>query len=278
MRVEFGTGVRILVVLAIVPALVCTCRRQLRFQVVPSTPQYLLRFPDLVETPLQEILEPFQNMSEGWVELSAPMELRVERAYFSDPAQRTIANYVGTEAARYAVLPGGELRLLSLESLPASERSGEPAVDELITASERRRPHHRLFLQVLFDQGGEAQRAILLSAESRGAMERLTMELLRDPESVCSKGSSSCTVFPVETTAAPDIPIVVDGEARSVPWTTRLATIAGGTRSITMRRVHNGVLTPVELDPSDPESLALFLLPGDDIRRDRVAAAPRPTR
>ena len=236
------------------------------FRVIRETPQYLLQSPDSLKTPFWELLDPFQDMYEGWVALSAPMKLRVEKVYFSDPDERTIANYIGTETVRYAVLHSGELQQVSLESLPISGRRGEPPVQDLIPASQRRLPNHRLFLQLMFNQGGETQHAILLSAESTAALQRLTMELIRDPVSTCRPASRPCTTFPEDSTASPDIEIVENGQPRSVPWTTRLASIVRDAHSVELHRFHDGVWTPVELDSNDPEALSLFLLPGDHIQ------------
>ena len=165
------------------------------FRVIPGLPDYLLQSPDSVTTPLEAILDPFQDTSEGWIELGPSMELRVEQAIFSDPDERTVANYVGLETVRYVVLPSGELQQIFLESLPNSDGRTVPRVEDLILVEQLRLPQHRLFLQVIFDREGGTQGAVLLSAASTAALDRLTRDLIDDPKAACRPGSDFCTVF-----------------------------------------------------------------------------------
>ena len=236
------------------------------FRVIPGLPDYLLQSPDSVTTPLEAILDPFQDTSEGWIELGPSMELRVEQAIFRDPEERTVANYVGLETVRYVVLPSGELQQIFLESLPNSDGRTVPRVEDLIPVEQLRLTQHRLFLQVIFDREGGTQGAVLLSAASMAVLERLTRDLIDDPKAACRPGSDFCTVFSEDSTAGPDIGVVVNGQPRSVPWTTRLRGIVREAESFELYRFHAGALTRVELDTNDPSALALFLLPGDHIR------------
>jgi hypothetical protein len=219
-----------------------------------------------METPFSNLLDGFHDMTEGWVDLIAGMELRLEKAYFDDTDDATVPRYIGTEIVRYAVDPAGALKRVGLELLTDTERGGEPSVLESIRRDQLELPHHRVFLQLIFRQTATVEPAILLSATSPEAIEHASTQLARTLDSVCSAVSIACTVFPGTTLAAPDIGIVVDGEGRMVPLTTRLSTVVRGANDFEVWRLHHGVPMPVELDPSDPQATGFFLLPGDEIR------------
>jgi hypothetical protein len=62
--------------------------------------------------------------------------------------------------------------------------------------------------------------------------------------------------------------LVVNGRPQSVLWNSALGSIAIHPRHIQLLRAYAGRLTPVEIDPSDPNALRLPLLPGDQIAWD----------
>ncbi len=90
------------------------------FQVIPHSPQYLLRSPpDSHRTPFTEVLKAYNGFEAGhaWIDLTPDMELSIENAYYEAGAMRSgLAGFLGTEVARYAVLSNG-LDLLSVQPM-----------------------------------------------------------------------------------------------------------------------------------------------------------------
>jgi hypothetical protein len=258
---------RLGIVLAFVGmSLACAARRVAVFQVLPASPDYLLRSPDAKETPFPEVLGGYTNVGPGWVELRPQIELRVENAYFREGAPKHgLANFLGTEIVRYRMLPTGTLEQLTVESRLERRPADQPPVQELLGEAQRRYTHHRLFYQVLFNKKADTHNAVLLSASSVKELDGLTQELIREPGSVCGAGFPHCTVFPEACTTSLEIGIVVNGVPRTVPWTTTLAEVVGRNGQPKVFRPYLSRLAPVKIDPNDADSLRLPLLPGDHI-------------
>ena len=236
------------------------------FQVLRGTPEYLLRAPDSSETPFPELFNRYRNQGIGSVDLRPQMELRVEAAYYREGSvSRNPADYLGTEIARFQVRPNGRLQLISVQSGLKGPRGKQPPVQSLIRTAQRRYNHERFFYAVALNRRGQTRGAVLLGAGTAGELDRLTMQLRADPESVCGGRSTHCTVFPEACTASLDIEIVVNGAPRSVPWGNVLDSVASHPRSVEMLRVDAGRLVPVEIDSSDPAALKLPHMPGDRI-------------
>src|SRR5579863_504137 len=268
--VEFRSAVRsgallAAIVLALSPG--CAIRRHAdSFRVVAANPEYLLRWPDSAETPIPEVLGHYTNVGPDWVELRPEMELRVENAYYREGApKRGLANYLGTQVARYRVLPNGKLRGISAEPGLVQLPPDQPPVKQLLPSRQTRYGHHRYFYQVVLNRKTGVQSAILLGAASKEELERLTGQLARAPEAVCNASSSHCTAFPEACTVALEMEIVVNGAARTVPWGSLVANVAASPQTVELSRPFGGRLVPVEMDASDPKALRLPFLPGDHI-------------
>lgn len=246
----------------------CATRRAAAsFRVLPAKPDYLLRSPDSKNTPFPEVLGRYTNVGPAWVELRPDIELRVENAYFREGTpKRGLANFLGTELARYQVLPTGVLERIAIQSRLPQRPADQPPVQELLSQSQFRYRHHRLFYQVLVSKKSDVRSAVLLSAESIDELDRFTQQLLSEPESVCDGVSTHCTAFPEACTASLEIKIVVNGGRRTVPWTTVLADVVERHRHVELSRPYIDRIAPVEIDSSDPEALRLPLLPGDRVK------------
>lgn len=246
----------------------CATRRAVpAFRVLPAKPDYLLRSPDAKDTPFPEILGRYTNVGPDWVELRPQIELRVENAYFREGAPKHgLANFLGTEIARYRVLPTGMLEEIAVQSRLAQRPADQPPVQQLLGESQRRYLHHRLFYQVLVNKKSDVRSAVLLSAASMSDLERLTKQLLGEPDSVCGGVSTHCTAFPEACTASLEIKIVVNGAPRTVLWGSVLGGVAENHRRIELFRPYLGRLARVEGDLRDPEALRVPLLPGDRIK------------
>jgi hypothetical protein len=234
------------------------------FQVVPATPQYLLRAPDATGTPFSELLNRYRNQGIGWVDLRPRMELRIEAAYYREGSPKpSLTDYLGTEVARFQVRPNGQLRLSSVQSGLKGQRGKQPPVQQLVRGSQRRFRHGRFFYAVALNRKGQTRAGVLLGANTAAEVDRLTNQLLMDPESVCGAESSHCTIFPESATASVDIEIEVNGIPKTVAWGTGLDGVAQHPRRVGMLRLDAGRLVPVEIDGSDPAALRLPLMPGD---------------
>ena len=249
----------LLSVLALLFIISCSNRRTgASFRVLPADPSYLLRSPDFKETPFPEVLSRYTNSGPSWVDLRPQMDLRIENAYYRDGASRRgLEGFLGTEIARYGVQPKGGLRLIDVESKLARRPSDQPPVQQLLPVSQARHRKYRFFYAVVFRKNGEARGSVLLGAQ-----------LLADPDSVCGGQFVHCTVFPELCTVSIEMEIVVNGAPRAVAWGSLLASVAARPRHVQLMRVYSGRLTPVEVDPSDPDALRLPLLPGDHITWD----------
>ncbi|MSV29231.1 MAG: hypothetical protein EXQ52_10910 [Bryobacterales bacterium] len=255
-------GVPALVMALLFPAGCASRRGPGVFRVLPESPDYLLRSPDSVRTPFREVPEKYTGVGPGWVELRPRMTLRMENAYFKDnAAQHTLANFLGTEIARYRVRSNGALRRTALQPL-TPRPAGQTPVEALLQSRQMRFAYHRYFYQVLVSRSGKRS-AILLNAASAKDMARIAAQLARDPESVCGAESAHCTVFPEACSVTLDIEIVVNGVPRTVLWASSVATVAARPRSLSLMRLHAGRLLAVEIDARDPNALRLPLLPGD---------------
>lgn len=247
----------------------CATRRAgVSFRVLPAKPDYLLRSPDSQDIPFAEVLGRYTNVGSGWVELRPQIELRIENAYFREGApKRGLANFLGTEIARYRVLATGSLEQIAVQSRLAQRPADQPAVQQLLSESQRLYGHHRLFYQVLLNKKTDVRSAVLLSAASTDELTRLTDQLMSEPDSVCGGVSTHCTAFPEACTASLEIEIVVNSAHRNVLWGSGLADVAENHRRVELFRPYMGTLAPVEIDPRDHDALRLPLLPGDRIKR-----------
>jgi|GEM_PF-1721072 len=237
------------------------------FQVLPATPDYVLRSPDSKDTPFPEVLSRFNGFVRGkdWLELRPLMELRIENAYYQPgSSRRGLAGFLGTEIARYQMRPGGGLRLLSVQSMKDRPASQLP-VQQLISVSQKHYTRYRFFFEILFKRKADMRGSVLLGADSMAAIDSLTAQLLTAPDTVCGGQSTHCTVFPEACSVSLEMRIDVNGTARTVLWGSSLASIADHPTHLALLRRYAGRLAPVKIDPRDPNALRLPLLPGDRI-------------
>lgn len=246
----------------------CATRRAAAtFRVLPARPDYLLRSPDSRDVPFPEVLGQFTKVGSGWVELCPQTELRVENAYFREGAPKHgLANFLGTEIARYEVLAAGALKQVSVESRVEQRPSDQPPVQQLLSAAQTQRHHHRFFYQVLLSKKSNVRSAVLLGAESTEELDSMTSQLMTEPESVCNDTSPQCTVFPEACTVSLEIEILVNGVRRTVSWGSTLLDFAETHEHVRLFRSYKDQLTPVEVDSQDHEALRLPLLPGDVVK------------
>jgi len=239
------------------------------FRVLPSTPEYALRFPDSKEASFAEVLRLFNGFvaGQGWLDLRPQMELRIENAYYKEGLPKHgLAGFLGTEIAQYQVRPNGSLRHISVQSGLARRPADQPPVQDLIRPAQMHYRHSRFFFAIVFKRQGDARGSVLLGARSAGELNRLAAGLLADPDSICGGASPNCTVFPQACSVSPEIEIVVNGSPRTVPWGSVLATVAARPRHVELWRSFAGRMTPVEMDSRDANALRLPLLPGDRIQ------------
>ena len=258
---------RVIVALAFAFTVSCASHLGTKFRVLPGQPDYLLRSPDSKVTPFPEVLGLYTNVGPGWVELQPLTHLRVENAYFREGAPKHgLANFLGTEIARYQVLATGELKQISVESRVEQRPSDQPPVQQLLRETQQLYHSHRFFYQVLLNKKSDVRNAVLLGADSVEELDRLSTQLLTQPESVCGGARTHCTVFPEACTASLEFEIVVNGAHRTVVWGSTLAEFAKEHNEVRLFRRYHDRLAPVEVDVRDREALRVPLLPGDVIK------------
>jgi len=260
--------VRPILALALALTVSCGARHSgTAFRVLPARPDYLLRSPGSKEVPFPEVLGRYTRVGSGWVELCPQTELRVENAYFREGAPKHgLANFLGTEIAHYQVLPTGILEQTSVESRVDQPPSDQPPVQQLLSEPQQRRHHHRFFYQVLLNKKSNVRSAVLLGAESTDELDRMTNQLMSEPDSVCGDPSSQCTVFPEACTVSLEIAVIVNSAHRTVSWGSTLADFSDNHRRVELFRRYQNELAPVEVDTRDHEALRVPLLPGDVIK------------
>ena len=235
------------------------------FDVLPSSPNYLLRSPDSRRTPFPEVLKAFNGFEAGhqWIDLEPLMELRIENAYYEPGFRRSgLTGFLGTEVGRYSVTAHG-LSLVSVQ--PMSNRpSAEIPVQDLISDTQTKFSYYRLFYEIVFSRQDHSHGSALLGAQSQAEIDGLSAQLSH-PEAVCSQRSSHCIVFPEACSVSVEMKVIVNGKPESVLWGSTLGNIAEQPNHLEMKRLYAGELRPVRIDAKDPKSLLLPLLPGDRI-------------
>lgn len=235
------------------------------FEVLPSSPNYLLQSPDSRRTPFPEVLKTYNGFEAGraWIDLEPLMELRIENAYYEPGApRRGLTGFLGTEVARYLVRSHG-LVLVSVHPMSNRPKDQIP-VQDLISQSKTNFSRYRLYYEVVFSQRDHTHGSVLLDAESQAEIDALSAQLSH-PETVCSQGSTHCIVFPDACSVSVEMEVIVNGKPESVLWGSTLGSIAKQPHRLEMKRLYAGELRPVRIDETDPKSLLLPLLPGDRI-------------
>lgn len=235
------------------------------FQVIPQSPNYMLRSPEAHETLFSDVLRAYNGFQpgQGSLDLRPLMELRIENAYYQAGASRRgLTGYLGTEVARYEVLPQG-LHLLTAQAMPHRPTDQAP-VQKLIPLRAQQFPHYRFYYEILFAQRQGTRGSVLLGADSPEELNQLSFQLAQ-PETVCYSASIHCTVFPEVCSVAVEIKVTINGQSQTVGWGSVLAGIADHPQHLQLKRLHAGRLIPVRLNPHDPNVLRLPLLPGDQI-------------
>lgn len=192
------------------------------------------------------------------------MEMRIEQAYYRNGK----TGYLGTNIARYQVRPRGGLRLVQVETNVTAGPASDRRVQDLIRGSQRRARYYRYYYAVVFNQKDDTRGSVVIGASSIPELDRLGVQLLADPESVCGSKSPHCTAFPDSTIVSLQMSIVVNGTPRVVAWGSSIATVAARPKHVELLRLYSGRLTPVEIAPDDPAALRLPLLPGDRLTFD----------
>jgi hypothetical protein len=262
--VRFGVA---LVFLLVFSPSCATRRAAAAFRVLPASPDYLLRSPDSKNVPFPEVLSQFTEVGSGWVELCPQTELRVENAYFREGAPKHgLANFLGTQIARYQVVATGALEQISVESRVEQPPSDQPPVQQLLSEAQRLRQHHRFFYQVLLSKKSNVRSAVLLGADSTEELDHMTSQLITEPELVCNGVSPQCTVFPEACTVSLEIEILVNGTHQTIAWGSTLLDFAETHERVRLFRPYKDGLAPVEVDSHDHEALRVPLLPGDVVK------------
>ena len=245
----------------------CITQSHLGFRVLPATPNYLLRYPDSRQLSFRDVLRVYNGFEPGraWVDLCPSMELRIENAYYRPGMpKRGLNGFLGTEIAQYKVKPHGGLQFLSVQSMK-DRPSDQPPVEKLIPSSDQRHAYFRFYYEVFFRTSDRSRGSVLLSANAKDEIDRLAVELMRDPDSVCVR-SANCTVFPEACSVSVEMEIVVNGLPRNVNWGSVVSDVVEQPHRLQLFRIYKGRLRPVRIDPIDADALQLPLLPGDHVK------------
>jgi hypothetical protein len=168
----------------------CVRRSPAVFRVVPASPNYVLHYPDSRQAGFPEVLRVYNGFERGhaWMDLRPDMELRIENAYYKPGSSRRGLNgFLGTEIAQYKLQSHGGLHLFSVASMK-NRPSNEPPVQKLIPPSQQHHRYFRFYYEVLFRRSANARGSVLLSANAKDEIDRLTTELSTDPDSLCGGG------------------------------------------------------------------------------------------
>ncbi len=202
--------------------------------------------------------------ADRFVDLRPSMGLRIENAYYEKgSSRRGVTGFLGTETAHYEVTTDS-LQLVSVVPMLHRPPADLP-VEELIPPAVQHALCYRLYFEIVFNSANRAHGSVLLSANSKEEMDRLSA-MLDNPESVCSSGSTHCAAFPEACSVSVEIKVAVNGKSQVLNWGSFLDTLTGDhPQHVQLQRLYAGRLIPVRLDAADPNSLRLPLLPGDSV-------------
>jgi hypothetical protein len=142
--------------------------------------------------------------------------------------------------------------------------SEQPPVQELIRPVQMHNYHYRFYYEILF-RSGKTRGSVLLSAKTKNGIDRISTQLLSDPDSVCGAQSKQCTVFPEACSVSVEIGIVVNGTPKSVIWGSLLSNVVEHPHALELSRLYNGRPVVVKFDVHDEGAFRLPLLPGDHV-------------
>jgi len=209
---------------------------------------------------------PPRGTSINWVDLIPDMQLRVENAYFKTGSARVgIADYMGTEVARFQVARNRGLRPTEPQSTLPQRPAEQPAALALIPNPQRRHRQYSFYYAVVFTRKGSTSGSVLLGADSPAQMDRLSADLLASPDSVCTADSTQCTVFPSTCTASIEMPVIVNGVTQQIAWRTQLFTLTRGAKQIELIRRVDGRAKSTMIDPNDSQAMRTQLMPADRV-------------
>lgn len=237
------------------------------FQVLPSTPNYILRSPDRHDTQLPDVLRDYNGFEPGLssMDLRPQMEIQIENAYYEKGASRKgLKGFLGTEIARYEITAAG-LHLLTVK--PMKERpAADLPVERLIAPAQMNLRYFRFYFEIVFARKNNEHGSVLLAANSLDELNQLSNRLANDPEAVCGKSSAQCTAFPEACSVSIELKLVVNGKPQTAVWGSALSTIVTDHPThVALKRLYGGRLTEVKLNPHDAYALRLPLVPGDQI-------------
>ena len=205
------------------------------------------------------VLPPNQN----YVDLLPQLRLRIENAYYNAAASRRgVEGFLGTEIAKYEVTAQG-LQLLSVQPMKGRSK-GQMPVQKIISTRQQRYRNYRLYYETVFTRNSRIHGSVLLGADSTLELDQLANRLVT-PESVCNKRSAHCTVFPDACSVSVEMSVLVNGTPRTIDWGSVLASIVNSPKHVEIMRSSSGQLHRLEIDPRDPNTLRMPLLPGDQV-------------
>lgn len=244
----------------------CITPQRRAYEILPRSPEYLLRAPDAHEIPLNDVLREFNGFVRGRqsIDLRSHMQVRVENAYYQKGFPRTGLNgYLGTEVARYEVSKHG-LRLVSVVPMAERPETDRP-VQELISSAELKFPYYRLYFEILFNRNTGEHGSVLIGANTLNEL-NLLADRLSDPQKLCSQSPGQCTIFPEACSVSVEMIVNVNGKPQFITWGSQLSSVVGHhPQSLAVQRLYRGRLMQVKLDLHDEIQLTLPLLPGDRI-------------
>jgi hypothetical protein len=105
---------------------------------------------------------------------------------------------------------------------------------------------------VPFKLNGQAKGSVLLGARSLSELNRLTNELMDNPNAICGSPARQCAAFPEACSVSLEIEIVVNGQLKTTSWGSTLASVAPHPQKLALSRLDSGRSIPVEINGTDP--------------------------
>lgn len=181
---------------------------------------------------------------------------------------------IGYETAWYALSPrqdGPGLRVIpaSIEShINATvQREASPRTNYFQFGPSA--AYYRMFFLTRISQADHD--IAVLAAPTRDALDAQTAKFEADPSLCASAEDRMCVVIPGHTAVSPHVAVVVNGKEVAVPVGARLRAVTPPRkeailRTLTVRRLYNGSLIPVDFDRTDAAIFDLPLTGGEEIR------------
>jgi hypothetical protein len=219
------------------------------------------------------------------LDLTSGVRFKIQRAHFNGPApadgKRSFTDLIGISTVYYEARTDSKQRTFFA---PPVVQYDSPKLKaalakgwEDLNFARHARPQiiYRLFFLTSYTKSGQRRTALILGTPTIVLMESMHKQLTANPaigcEELTSGTSSTCVSFDGDVSVSAEVDVTINGVRTFLDWGSTVrsaisklpAPVAG---SIHLRRIYNGRLMPVEIDPKLGGELEnTVLVAGDEL-------------